>query len=177
MSRSTVLVAYAGKNGGTAGIADVIASVLRAEGLVVAVRPAGAVDDVAGYDAVVLGSALYAGHWRPDARRFVRRHAVTLTGRAVWLFSSGPLDASADDGALRPVPHAADAIRRTGACGHVTFGGRLDESADGFIARSMVRNGRGGDFRNAGRIAAWSRGVAAEIKARAAHRPHEALDA
>jgi menaquinone-dependent protoporphyrinogen oxidase len=175
MNRPNVLVTYAGKNGGTAGIADVVASAMRAEGIVVAVRPAAVVDDLAGYDAVVLGSALYAGRWRPDARRFVRRHATALTQRAVWLFSSGPLDASADQRELPPVPHAVDAIRRTGAIGHTTFGGNLDDRASGFIARSMVRNGRGGDFRNAERIGAWSRDIAAEIKARVARTAHEVL--
>ena len=39
---------------------------------------------------------------------------------------------------------------------HVTFGGGLTE-AKGFIVKSVVHNGRGGDFRNPDRIAAWSR--------------------
>ncbi|GAA4711506.1 flavodoxin domain-containing protein [Phytohabitans rumicis] len=50
----TVLVSYATTGGSTAEIAEWIAEELRVAGLAVAVRPAAEVDDLAGYDAVVL---------------------------------------------------------------------------------------------------------------------------
>jgi menaquinone-dependent protoporphyrinogen oxidase len=143
-----VLVTYGTRYGSTAGIADIIGTVLTAEGIDAEVRPASSVRDVSGYRAVVLGGALYASHWHPDARRFVRRHAKALSGRPVWLFSSGPLDNSAEAREIPPVPQAARAAREVNARGHATFGGALNAQAKGFVAASMVRNGRGGDFRN-----------------------------
>jgi menaquinone-dependent protoporphyrinogen oxidase len=63
-----VLVTAASKHGATAEIAEAIAEVLAGNGLDPAVVPPDEVDDVAAYDAVVLGSAVYAGHWLKPAR-------------------------------------------------------------------------------------------------------------
>jgi len=46
---------------------------------------------VDGFDAVVLGSAVYAGHWLKPARELVDRSRDALAARPVWLFSSGPI--------------------------------------------------------------------------------------
>lgn len=164
MTTSNVLVAYGTKNGSTAGIADLIVAALQADGLTAKARPAGEVRSVEEYDAVVLGGALYAGRWHRDARRFVRRHSKALLGRPVWLFSSGPLDNSADSGEIPLVAQAATAATRVGAIEHVTFGGRLTEDASGFIAKSMARNGKAGDFRNPERIAAWAHTIATQLR-------------
>ena len=86
-----VLVAYGSKRGSTAEIAGWIGDTLRGQGLDTEVADAGSVRDVTDYDAVVLGGALYEGRWHKEARRFARRHAAALSGRPVWLFSSGPL--------------------------------------------------------------------------------------
>lgn len=99
-----VLVAYATKNGSTAEIAEAVAEVFRKGGLTAEAVPARSVTDLASYDAVVLGGGLYAGRWHKDARRFVRRHRRALTERPVWFFSSGPLDASASEREIPPVP-------------------------------------------------------------------------
>ncbi|TQK50020.1 menaquinone-dependent protoporphyrinogen oxidase [Streptomyces sp. SLBN-118] len=158
-----VLVAYGTKNGSTAEIAGVIADALEGEGLRSEARPAAEVRDVPEYDAVVLGGALYAGRWHRDAVRFARRHEHALAERPVWLFSSGPLDASAGERDIPPVRGAARAATLLDAREHVTFGGRLEEGARGFVARMIVKQGRGGDFRDMERIRAWARGIAKEI--------------
>jgi menaquinone-dependent protoporphyrinogen oxidase len=159
-----VLVAYGTKNGSTGGIADLIAATLSAAGVDAQARPAAQVRSLAGYDAVVLGGALYAGRWHRDARRFAHRHASQLRDRPVWLFSSGPLDDSADTSTIAPVGQAARAARELNAREHVTFGGRLGEDTKGFIARAMVRKGHGGDFRNEARITAWARSIAGALQ-------------
>lgn len=163
MSTPRVLIAYGSKNGSTAGIADMIVDTLAAEGVTAQAHPAAQVRSVDGYDAVVLGGALYSGGWHRDARAFARRYARTLQGRPVWLFSSGPLDDSADTKDIPPVRQAAEAARRLGARQHVTFGGRLTEQAKGFVARAMAR-GHLGDFRNSARIADWSRQIAEQLR-------------
>jgi hypothetical protein len=65
--------------------------VLGEHGLEATVLPPEQVEGVDGYAAVVLGSAVYAGHWLKPARELVERHAGDLADRPVWLFSSGPV--------------------------------------------------------------------------------------
>jgi menaquinone-dependent protoporphyrinogen oxidase len=159
-----VLVAYGSKNGGTAGIAEIIGTTLLEDGLAVDVLPADRVKSVDGYQVVIIGGALYANHWHRDARRFARRYAASLRGRPVWSFSSGPLDDSASAREIPPVPQAAEAARALQVRQHVTFGGQLTDTAKGFVARAMVRNGHGGDFRDPERIRAWARSIATTLQ-------------
>lgn len=85
-----VLVAYATKYGATAEIAEKIGQVLRGAGLRADVLPADRVSDLTPYQAVVLGSAVYAGRWRKEAATFLEANEERLAERQVWLFSSGP---------------------------------------------------------------------------------------
>ncbi|WP_458247681.1 flavodoxin domain-containing protein [Streptomyces sp. MAI_2237] len=160
---ANVLVAYGTTNGSTRGIAEAVADVLRKEGLSADTAPAATVTDVTPYDAFVVGGALYAGRWHRDARRFVRRNRRTLAERPLWLFSSGPLDASASEKDIPPVPWVRRALDKLDARGHVTFGGCLEEGAKGRIARMIIRNGKGGDFRDFPEIEAWAARVADEL--------------
>ena len=160
---SSVLVAYGTTNGSTAEIAEAVAKVLREDGLTVDVLPAQAVTSVASYEAVVVGGGVYAGRWQKDARRFLRHHRRALAGRPLWMFSSGPLDASASERDIPPVPGVQRAMVRLDARGHVTFGGCLEEGAKGFIARKIVSSGKGGDFRDFAEIEEWAKRVAGEL--------------
>jgi len=162
-----VLVAYGTMGGGTGEIAAWIAEEMRAAGLTVDLSPADEVTDVGPYEAVILGSAVYATGWQSGARHFVRRFAGRFADRRVWLFSSGPLDDSAEHGPLAPVHHAEVALRELPAAEHITFGGRMTMQAHGWlgrVARQLAREGHAGDFRNPDRVRAWARGVAAEIR-------------
>ncbi|MDG9701621.1 flavodoxin domain-containing protein [Streptomyces sp. DH37] len=161
-----VLVAYGSRNGSTAEIAEWIGRALRESGLTADVLPAGeaaALDTLDPYDAVLLGSGLYAGRWLREATRFARRHRRALERLPVWLFSSGPLDPSAGERDIPPAPGAARVVTLLGARGHTTFGGRLDQNARGFIARQLVARGRGGDFRDRERVRRWAHSVAGEL--------------
>ena len=161
---TSVLVAYGTANGSTAQIAEAIAEVLRKDGLTAEALPAGAVASVAPYDVVVAGGALYAGRWHKDARRFVRRHRRALAERPLWLFSSGPLDASAAERDIPPVLGVRRAADRLDAREHVTFGGCLQEGARGRVARMILSSGKGGDFRDFTAIEAWAARIAAELE-------------
>ncbi|MCX4594431.1 flavodoxin [Streptomyces sp. NBC_01549] len=158
-----VLVAYGTTNGSTARIAETIAEVLRKGGVPAEAVPAHSVTDVESYDAVVVGGGLYGGRWHKDARRFVRRHGRVLAGRPLWFFSSGPLDASATEKDIPPVSGVRRAMTRLDVRGHVTFGGRLEEGAKGFVARKSVSSGKGGDFRDFGQIEAWATDIGTEL--------------
>ncbi|WP_127361104.1 flavodoxin domain-containing protein [Actinacidiphila soli] len=170
MTAQRVLIAYGTKNGSTAEIAEWIAEELREQGIDTDVRSAAAVRDIAPYDAVVLGAGLYAGGWQCDAARFARQHRQALTQRPVWLFSSGPLDASATEREIPPARGVARIIARLDARDHVTFGGRLTEGAEGFIARQILQQGKGGDFRDREQVRTWAHDIAAELTPAAEHR-------
>ncbi|MBL3668884.1 flavodoxin [Streptomyces sp. M2CJ-2] len=159
----TVLVTYGTTNGSTARIAEAVADVLRKDGLTVETLPARSVASVTSYDAVVVGGALYAGRWHKDARRFVRRYRRDLAERPVWLFSSGPLDATASERDIPPVPGVQKAVVELDAREHVTFGGCLEEGAKGWVARMILRSGKGGDFRDFTAIETWAAHVAGDL--------------
>ncbi|MFB7265865.1 flavodoxin domain-containing protein [Streptomyces nojiriensis] len=165
MAQKRVLVAYGSKHGATAGIASQIGRTLREDGLDATVLPADDVKDVRGYDAVVLGGALYAGHWSGKAKRCAERNADYLKHRPVWLFSSGPVDSSAEQHEIPPVPAVAREMERIGAREHRTFGGSITSGTPGLIARAVVRAGKGGDFRNPEQIQSWAHHISAELDA------------
>ena len=141
-----VLVAYATKLGSTGEIAETIAHVLRDSGHRAMAQPARDVTGLDDWDAVILGSAVYAAHWQRDARRFTERFREDLKVRPVWLFSGGPLDrrlARAD----QPItPHGAEITAGLGARAHRTFGGRL--ARDATVASQVLQTHRLGDFRD-----------------------------
>ncbi|MGZ6528282.1 MAG: flavodoxin domain-containing protein [Actinomycetota bacterium] len=156
MTQTRVLVAYATKNGSTGEIAATIAEAIRGAGMEADVKEVGAVKSVAPYEIVVIGSALYMDRWRREAVRFLRKFASELGRHEVWLFDSGPLDRSAETES-KPIPRNVEELaQKVGSLGHATFGGKLNETAKGRIARAMVKQGRGGDFRSVEQIRAWA---------------------
>lgn len=86
-----VLVAYASKYGSTKGIAEFIAGRLRSKGLDVDSKNVNDIRTLNDYDAFVVGSAVFLGKWMSEASDFLLRNQNALSGRPVWLFSSGPL--------------------------------------------------------------------------------------
>ncbi|MFI5696390.1 flavodoxin domain-containing protein [Kribbella sp. NPDC051586] len=160
-----ILVAYATKSGATAGIAQAIGSELRAHNHDVDVLDVKQVKDIAPYDAVVLGSALYIRRWRREAVRFLRHNVNELRARQVWLFHSGPVGPDKDqDQAMPPaVRHLAHEIGATPA---VTFSGSLEpDTAKGFLARHMATGNLAGDSRDWDEVRAWATDISAAIEA------------
>jgi menaquinone-dependent protoporphyrinogen oxidase len=88
---SSILVAYATKNGSTKAVAEAIAAELLGVGATVDVRPARAArEPVTGRDLVILGGAIYSGRWHRDARRFLKQHRKDLAGVPIAVFGMGP---------------------------------------------------------------------------------------
>lgn len=155
-----VLVTAASKHGATTEIAAAIGEALQARGLTPTVAAPEAVDDVTAYDAVVLGSGVYAGRWLDSAKQLVERLGEDLAQRPVWLFSSGPVGEPA-----RPEedPHdVADLVDATGAAGHRLFPGKIERASLGFAERAITAALRvpDGDFRDWDEIAAWAGEIA-----------------
>lgn len=91
MKMVNVLVAYASKHGSTAEIARMIGETLRINGVEADVRAVQDVVALDGFDAVVLGSAVYNGNWMHEAAEFLEARKDALKKTPLWLFSSGPI--------------------------------------------------------------------------------------
>jgi menaquinone-dependent protoporphyrinogen oxidase len=150
-----VLVVVASKHGSTREIAEAVARDLGA-----VLQDAEHAPSPAGFDAVVVGSAVYAGRWRETARDWVSAHAAELRTRPVWLFSSGPIGSPPfppDE------PHDVHPLSELiGARGHQVFPGRLDKGLLSFGERAVVTAMRAplGDFRDWDAVRVWAAEVA-----------------
>jgi menaquinone-dependent protoporphyrinogen oxidase len=164
-----VLVAYATKYGASQEIAERIGAALKRAGLNVDVRPAGQVGDVGPYRAVVLGSAVYAGQWRPEAARFLEANEGALAERPVWLFSSGPTGEGDPvelmkgwrfPENLQPV---ADRIRPRDT---TFFMGKIDPKKLNLAEKLIVKGIKAptGDFRDWETIEAWAEDIAEALR-------------
>jgi menaquinone-dependent protoporphyrinogen oxidase len=143
-----VLVVAASKYGATAEIASAIGERLNTHGCEATVAAPEQVASVDGYDAVVLGSAVYAGHWLKPARELVDRLGRELRSLPVWLFSSGPIG-DPPKPEEDPVDVAA-IVETTAARDHQVFAGKLDKRRLSFPERAITVALRvpEGDFRD-----------------------------
>ena len=160
-----VLVTATSKHGATAEIARAVGEALREAHLEADVLAPEEVDGLEGYDAVVLGSAVYMGRWLDPAKRFVDRNRRVLATRPVWLFSSGPLGDPP-----KPTDEAVDVAglrEATGARDHRIFSGRLARSDLSLAEKAIVMAFRApeGDFRSWDEIRAWATAIAHTLQA------------
>jgi menaquinone-dependent protoporphyrinogen oxidase len=173
-----VLVAYASRHGATQGIAERVAATLSAAGLDANVGAMRDVGELEGYDAFVLGSAVYMFRWLKDFTRFVHRHEQLLAARPLWLFSSGPLGTDKVDKEGRDVlevSQAKDTVRlveATNARGHTMFFGAWSQGkpvglAERFVAHMPAARDAmpAGDFRDWDAIETWASAIARELGA------------
>jgi len=157
------LVAVSSKHGGTEGIGRTIAETLRASGIEVAVVVPEHVTTLDGYDAAIVGSALYLGRWMSPARELVRREADALRRRPVWLFASGPVT-GVDD----PADRSEGLKLRELIDGREfrLFAGVLDRQRLGLLERTVVRaiGSPWGDHRPWPEIEGWARSIAEALR-------------
>lgn len=168
-----ILVGYASWQGSTAEVARRVATTLEHAGATVELAPVEEVEDLTGYDAVVLGSAVHNQSWMPEAADFVHRHAVVLSQRPVWLFSVGM-----SDGLPRPLRRMARTAQdqRIAAAlredvqprGHRVFSGvcRPEQLPRWVGVAFRAVGGRFGDYRDWPAIEAWAGQIAQELDVR-----------
>lgn len=187
---SRVQVVYASRHGGTKGIAERIADVLRSEGAEVVLSDAADRPAATGFDAHVIGSGVYIGSWLKEGLEFLERNQSILAQQAVWLFSSGPLPGSSKEtdtadpveNALGPADGPGSGGRKKVEAmsaaihprGHRVFQGAYDpnDSPKSMqerlvrlmpAARNMLPTG---DFREWDAIEAWAREVGRSVVAK-----------
>ena len=186
---SRALIVHASRHGGTAGIAERIAEVLRTAGVDSVVTGAAEMIDPEPFDACVVGGGVYMGSWVKEGTEYLERFAPTLATQPVWLFSSGPLLGStkaSKDPAVDPVENALGPLEGPGSGGrrrieelaarikpreHRVFAGAFDpkdppKSMSERIVR-MMPAAKGvlppGDFRDWPAIEAWARDIAKSL--------------
>jgi menaquinone-dependent protoporphyrinogen oxidase len=168
----TLLVAYASKYGSTQRIAERIAEALNASGVDAVAQSVKTVTNLSGYDAFVIGSAVFIGSWMKEAVTFATQHNDVLASRPVWLFSSGPLGTPTTDAAghdvregaqpkqlpeLREMLKARDHHVFFGASDHTHFNLRDRLVYAMPAARQLLLDG---DFRDWSEVETWAKDIA-----------------
>ncbi|WP_263730316.1 flavodoxin domain-containing protein [Cellulomonas sp. SG140] len=160
-----VLVSVSSRHGGTREMGQVVAAVLRDAGHDVAEIGPDEVEDVTGYDAVVLGSAVYVGRLALGVRDLVDRRAGQLRERPAWLFWSGPVG----EPASAPVvpDDVTEVAKAVGARGVRMFPGRLERAELNISERALVAlvHAQPGDYRDLEEVRDWALGIDEELRA------------
>jgi menaquinone-dependent protoporphyrinogen oxidase len=159
---SKILIAYASHYGSTEQIAQAIAKELNNRGQTVDLQPVKQVTSLAGYDMVVLGSAVRYGQWLPEAVKFVSTHQAELNTRPTAFFTVHILNTGADEDSqlartayLNPIrPLLKPSVE-------AFFAGKIDFSQLSVFERMLCKliKTPAGDFRDWAAIRSWSQTV------------------
>jgi menaquinone-dependent protoporphyrinogen oxidase len=161
----SLVVAAASRHGSTCKIADRLAStlseVLPAEWSVVR----GDLSDLRTFDdadAVVLGSAIYFGHWMHSAARALQ-YVKDIPLFDLWLFSTGRISDVDSENAQVLSANAMVASGR--AVEHHVFGGRLETSRLTWVERvaAKVGDALAGDPRDWDQVDFWAGHIAGQL--------------
>lgn len=158
-----VLVSGGSKHGATLEIARAIGEELARFGHETTVIAPEDVGSLSGFDAAVIGSGVYAGHWLPGSRQLVEKNAAALVEMPVWLFSSGPVGDPP-----KPEEDPVDVvglISMVSPVDHRVFAGRIDPEKLGFAERAIIKALRApvGDYRDWDTITAWAGEIALSL--------------
>jgi menaquinone-dependent protoporphyrinogen oxidase len=162
-----ILVAYASRAGSTAEVADVVGQVLRESGAEVEVRPVEDVHSLAGYDALVLGSAIWVGKPLPEALQFATAQQQALAGLSVAYFilcDTLREDTPANRATARGYVTPLERIKQPVTLG--LFAGKKDFSTVHPLLRWLLKHVvklPEGDWRDWERIRAWAAALAPRL--------------
>jgi menaquinone-dependent protoporphyrinogen oxidase len=155
-----ILVAYGTRAGSTAEVADAIGKKLASGGVAVDVKPVKKIQNLNGYQAVVLGSAVRAGKLLPEVTAFVKAHKEEFRKLPIAYFVVG-MTLREDTPEKRKIVNTyLDPLRAevtpvdTGL-----FAGKMDYSKLGFFEKFIVKNivkVPEGDLRNWQEINNWA---------------------
>jgi menaquinone-dependent protoporphyrinogen oxidase len=156
---SKVLVTYATKAGSTGEVADVIGQVLYEGGAVVNVKPVKEVNDLSGYSAVVVGSAIRMGRWLPEAVKFVEAHTEALAAIPVAYFQvSGFLKNDTPENRQEAATYLDSVRTLVKPASEGLFAGKMDYGRLSFLDRTIAKvvGSLEGDWRDWDAIRAWA---------------------
>ncbi len=161
---SHILVAYATRAGSTEDIAEYVGRVLRDTGATVDVQNVKHIQDVSGYDALILGSAIRNSSVLPEAVHFLTRFRKPLAAMDVAYFivcltmaEDTPENRQKADVFLKPLCNFKQPISKG------LFAGAVNHARLGWIWRFLLRNAKDAgalaeaDHLNWGAIEAWAK--------------------
>ncbi len=154
-----ILVTYATRTGGTAPVAEAIASTLQVEGLNVDVGPTREITDVRSYNSVVLGSSIRAGNWLPEMIEFMKDNLNHLQNMPVAFFTVCITLADDTPDNRETVRKYLDPVRQlVNPVIEGYFAGKMDYSRLSLPVRFMVKAMKApeGDFRDWNKIRQWA---------------------
>ena len=133
----SILVAYTTRYGSTEEVAQSVAETLRKAGFAAKVEPAARVQTLNGYDAVVLGTALYVGMLHGDAKSFLKKHRDALKDMPSAFFTLGPIYAGPEgwNAARRQAHKELEKFPWFTPATQEIFGGKYDPGKLGFPFR------------------------------------------
>lgn len=158
-----VLVAYATKCGSTIEIAQAIGESLSKNGASVDVKPIKEIQDISGYDAFVIGSAIRMAQWLPEAREFIKEHQAQFSSQPAAIFSVHILNQGDSPVAKRerraytaPLREYLDPLTEA------FFPGKIDSSQLNFFERALFKLVKSpqGDYRDWEAIRSWANEIA-----------------
>jgi len=163
----TVLVVYGSWAGSTAGVAHRVGEALTRCGANVRVLPASSAPDPAGYDAVVVGSAVRSGAWHPVVMSWIASHAGKLSVKPTALFTVC-LTPAAHPGRLSQARgYTLPVTMATGSqpVGVGLFAGTYNPDQHAFKERTVASlwGAKRGDYRDWPAIEAWATQVAPRL--------------
>ena len=134
-----ILVTYATRAGSTVEVAAAIGEALSKRGFAVDVKPVKEKPSLANYQAVLMGSAIRAGNWLPEAVDFVKTNQQALNKMPAALFTVHMNNTGDDDASraarlaylqtVRPLLNQAEEIY---------FAGKMDFARLSFLDRLIV---------------------------------------
>lgn len=159
-----VLVGYGSRYGTTQEVAEAIAKECEAQGDEVRCVDAKEIDSLDGFDAVIVGSGLYAGRMRLRSRKLIRW--ATDGGVPLAVFALGPLDHATEhwDEARRQLDHEIARAPGASPVAVTLFGGCLDPEHMHFPFSRMEQV----DLRDWDAIATWAADARAQLASVAA---------
>jgi menaquinone-dependent protoporphyrinogen oxidase len=163
-----ILITYSSKHGATKGIASAIYKEIAKEHKEVELEEVGKVGDISGFDAVILGSAVYAGSWRRDAATFASENKSQLKKLKLWTFSSGPVGEPKENQKIEPIGTSIiKLMEELKPIEHKVFPGNLDKSALNFAEKGIIKIVKAtyGDYRDFEEIRSWATSIAQDLKA------------
>jgi menaquinone-dependent protoporphyrinogen oxidase len=166
---NNILVAYGTWAGSTAEVADAMGKTLAEGGAKVDVKPVESVKSLAGYQAVVIGSAIRIGKVKPEVLAFVKNHQSELKGIPIAYFvvcmtmkDNTPENHKTADAYLDPLRELVKPVDVG------LFAGKMDYSKLGLFARIAVKyfvKVPEGDFRDWNAIETWSKALLPKLTA------------
>ena len=127
------LILYATKYGATHEIAKKIGS--RIDGSVICDIKAGNLPPISDYECIIIGSSLYAGSIRKEAKEFLTKNEAGFNGKIVGLFLSGMSEGEADEAFKNNFPTSILENAKSKAL----LGGIFDPQKAGAFARFIMK--------------------------------------